>query len=178
MKKEKIFMIISISIFIICLIGSTYALYTKTLSNDVGINTNTPGLDKYINYVKGEDITGTLTASSNYTNGLSSNIEFWKKDSTYNIYGKITLTVNTIGTTLSSSPALKYALVNNGEVLNQGTLKGTSNNTQITLITDLELQTTKQIYTIYVWLDSSEDVGSISNQTLSISVDCTADMVK
>ncbi len=178
MKKDKLFMIISISVLVMCIIGSSYALYTKTLSNDIGINTDTPGLDKYINYVKGENITGTLNLSSNYTSGASSNIEFWKKDNTYDIYGKIVLTVNTIGTNLSSSPALKYALVNNGNILSQGTLQGTTTNSQITLIKNLELQTTKQLYTVYVWLDSNETLGNISGESINISVDCTAEMVK
>ena len=82
-------MIISISLLVICIIGSTYALYKRILSKNLGVNTTTHGLDYYINYVKGSDITSaTLNPSTDYTGGSSSDIEFWKKDNTYNIYGK------------------------------------------------------------------------------------------
>ena len=88
------------------------------------------------------------------------------------------LTVNTIGTNLSNSPALKYAVVNNGNVLKEGSLKGTTSGSKVTILKNLYLEQTKQIYTVYVWLDNSEELGNISNESLSISVDCTASLQK
>ena len=178
MKKDKLFMIISISLLVICIIGSTYALYRGILSKNLGVNTTTHGLDYYINYVKGSDITSaTLNPSTDYTGGSSSDIEFWKKDNTYDIYGKIELTINTIGTNLSSSPALKYSVVNNNEVLSSGSLQGTTAGSKVTILENLYLETTRQIYTVYIWLDNNEEIGDISNESLSISVDCTASMI-
>jgi len=113
-----------------------------------------------------------------YKAQLSKNIGFWKKDDSYDIYGKIELTVNTIGTNLSNSPALKYAVVNNGNVLKEGSLKGTTSGSKVTILKNLYLEQTKQIYTVYVWLDNSEELGNISNESLSISVDCTASLQK
>ncbi|MGM9876604.1 MAG: hypothetical protein ACI310_05190 [Bacilli bacterium] len=177
MKKDKLFMIISISLLVICIIGSTYALYIGLLSKNLGVNTTTHGLDYYINYVKGSDITSaTLNPSTDYTGGSSSNIEFWKKDDTYDIYGKIELTINTIGTNLSNSPALKYSVVNNNEVLSSGSLQGTTAGSKVTVLENLYLETTRQIYTVYIWLDNNEELGDISNESLSISVDCYASM--
>ncbi len=171
-------MIISLSVLVITIIVSgTYALYKAQLSKNIGVNTTTHGLAYYINYVKGADITAaTLNPSTSYEGGASSDIEFWKKDDSYDIYGKIELTVNTIGTNLSNSPAIKYAVVNNGNVLKQGSLKGTSSGTKVTILKNLYLEQTKQIYTVYVWLDNSEELGNISNESLSISVDCTASL--
>ena len=170
-------MIISLSVLVVCIIGSTYALYKAQLSNNIGVNTTTHGLAYYINYVKGTDITAaTLNPSTTYEGGASSDIEFWKKDDSYDIYGKIELTVNTIGTNLSNSPAIKYAVVNNGNVLKQGSLKGTTSGSKVTILKNLYLEQTKQIYTVYVWLDNSEELGNISNESLSISVDCTASL--
>ena len=172
-------MIISLSVLVVCIIGSSYALYRTLLSKNLGINTNTHGLDYYINYVKGTDITSsTLNASDTYEGGASSSIEFWKKDDSYDIYGKIELTVNTIGTNLSNSPALKYAVVNNDKILNEGLLKGTSSGTKITILKNLYLEQTKQIYKVYVWLDNNEDLGDIYNESLSISVDCSASLIE
>lgn len=178
MKKDKLFMIISISLLVICIIGSTYALYRGILSKNLGVNTTTHGLDYYINYVKGSDITSaTLNPSTDYTGGSSSDIEFWKKDNTYDIYGKIELTINTIGTNLSNSPALKYSVVNNNEVLSSGSLQETTAGSKVTILENLYLETTRQIYTVYIWLDNNEELGDISNESLSISVDCTASMI-
>ena len=172
-------MIISLGVLVVCIIGSTYALYSMVLSKNVGVNTTTHGLAYYINYVKGADITSsTLSPSTTYEGGASSNIEFWKKDDSYDIYGKIDLTVNTIGTNLKNSAALKYAVVNNGKVLKLGTLKGTAAGTTITILKNLYLEDTKQIYTVYVWLDNNEELGNISNESLSVSVDCTASLQK
>ena len=179
-KKSKLFMIISLSVLVITIIVSgTYALYKTQLSKNIGVNTTTHGLAYYINYVKGTDITAaTLNPSTSYEGGASSDIEFWKKDDSYDIYGKIELTVNTIGTNLSNSPALKYAVVNNGNVLKEGSLKGTTSGSKVTILKNLYLEQTKQIYTVYVWLDNSEELGNISNESLSISVDCTASLQK
>ena len=173
-------MIISLSVLVISIIVSgTYALYKAQLSKNIGVNTTTHGLAYYINYVKGTDITAaTLNPSTSYEGGASSDIEFWKKDDSYDIYGKIELTVNTIGTNLSNSPALKYAVVNNGNVLKEGSLKGTTSGSKVTILKNLYLEQTKQIYTVYVWLDNSEELGNISNESLSISVDCTASLQK
>ena len=173
-------MIISLSVLVITIIVSgTYALYKAQLSKNIGVNTTTHGLAYYINYVKGTDITAaTLNPSTSYESGASSDIEFWKKDDSYDIYGKIDLTVNTIGTNLKNSPALKYAVVNNGNVLSTGSLKGTTSGSKVTILKNLYLEQTKQIYTVYVWLDNSEELGNISNESLSISVDCTASLQK
>lgn len=173
-------MIISLSVLVITIIVSgTYALYKAQLSKNIGVNTTTHGLAYYINYVKGTDITAaTLNPSTSYEGGASSDIEFWKKDDSYDIYGKIELTVNTIGTNLSNSPAIKYAVVNNGNVLKQGSLKGTTSGSKVTILKNLYLEQTKQIYTVYIWLDKSEELGDISNESLSISVDCTASLQK
>ena len=173
-------MIISLSVLVITIIVSgTYALYKAQLSKNIGVNTTTHGLAYYINYVKGTDITAaTLNPSTSYESGASSDIEFWKKDDSYDIYGKIDLTVNTIGTNLKNSAALKYAVVNNGNVLKEVSLKGTTSGSKVTILKNLYLEQTKQIYTVYVWLDNSEELGNISNESLSISVDCTASLQK
>ena len=164
-------MIISLSVLVITIIVSgTYALYKAQLSKNIGVNTTTHGLAYYINYVKGTDITAaTLNPSTSYEGGASSDIEFWKKDDSYDIYGKIELTVNTIGTNSSNSPALKYAVVNNGNVLKEGSLKGTTSGSKVTILKNLYLEQTKQIYTVYVWLDNSEELGNI-NKTFSFKL--------
>lgn len=58
--KSKIYMIVGVVILIIAIVGSTYAYYRYVLTS-TNVNAITRGLDYYINYAKGTDITsGTL----------------------------------------------------------------------------------------------------------------------
>lgn len=180
-NKSKLFLMISISILIICLLGGTYAYYKSLLSSGIGVISTTHSLDYYINYVKGDDVTASeLNPSTSYIDGISSRIEFWKKDDSYDIYGRIELTVNSIGSNLSNSSALKYAVVNenSGLLLSSGTLKGVTANSKVTVLKNLYLEQTKQIYIVYVWIDSSEELGDLSGESLDISIDCIANLNK
>lgn len=178
MNKSKIFMIASICILCVTIIGSTVAYYRAILFNDLSVNTITHGLDYYINYVNGQSITAyTLSASATYSGGNSADVEFWKKDDTYDIYGHIYLDVNEIGTYSSASSALKYALVNGTTVISEGVLKGSEEGTSIPLKTNIPLETTEQLYTVYVWLDEAEEPdNNMTNETLSLTIRCEATM--
>ena len=176
-NKSKLYMIICICVLCISVLGSTVAYYRKVLFN-MNASTITYGLDYYINYAKGQDITSAeLGLVENYTSGASSDIELWKKDNTYNIYGHIYLDVNQMGTNLSNTSALKYTIVNNGHIMSSGTLKGSSSGKSVLALANIPLQTTKQLYTVYIWLDSNENPdASIEGETLSLTVRCEATM--
>ena len=106
-------------------------------------------------------------------------IELWKKDDTYNIYGHIYLDINDIGENLSVSPALKYAVVNNGTVLSEGNLKNSVAGDSMLLKANIPLELSKQLYTVYVWLDQNENVDlTIEDEELSLMVRCEATMKK
>lgn len=179
MNKNKIYMIICICILCISIIGSTVAYYTYELFNN-NISTITHGLDYYINYEKGENINiSTLVGTSSYDEGTSSDIELWKIDDTYDIYGHIYIDVNTIGTNLSKSSALRYTIVNNEKIISEGSLQGSSNGTSILAKVNIPLETTKQIYTIYIWLDKNRISNtSITGENLSLTVRCEGTMKK
>lgn len=177
-NKSKIFMIIGICTLCISIIGSTVAYYREVLVDDLTVNTVTQGLDYFINYTKGNSITGAeLNLGEDYTDGVNTSIVFYKKDNTYDLYGHIYLDVTTIGTNLSGSTALKYALVNNGTVIGEGSLKGYSDGDSILIKDNIVLQTTSQTYTIYIWLDTNENPDvSIEGENLSLTVRCEATM--
>ena len=151
MNKSKIYMIVGICILCISLIGATVAYYTKTLFNE-SVSTITHGLDYYINYSKGQNISGiTLEPTSDYSSSAANtSITFYKKDNTYDIYGHIYLDINEIGTNLSTSSALRYTLVNNNNVVAEGTLKGSSSGDSILVKSNIPLEVTEQVYTIYM----------------------------
>lgn len=179
MKRTKIIgAIIGVTVFTLMIAGLTYAFYRSVLFNDLKVETVTPGLDYYINYTKGNDITsGTLDAGSDYMSGNSTDIELWKKDNTYDIYGHIYLDIKAIGNNLASEGALKYALVNNGTVISRGSLSGSQSGDSVLVGTNIPLSTTKQLYTVYIWLDESMNTDlNIEGELLSISVRCEATM--
>ena len=181
MKKDKgkTYMIIGIIILVLALIGSTYAYYRYVFVR-VNVDTITRGLDYYITYAKGTDITNkVLEPSTDYTGGNSVTVTLYKKDNTYDIYGHIYLNVTSIGTTLSNSSALKYVVTDGTNILFNGKLKGVTNGSKIPLAVNIPLNTTSTKYTVYLWFDdtNTEDT-SLEGQTISASVSCEATMKK
>ena len=177
--KSKTYMIIGIIILVLALIGSTYAYYRYVFAN-VNVDTITRGLDYYITYAKGTDITNkVLEPSTDYTGGNSVTVTLYKKDNTYDIYGHIYLNVTSIGTTLSNSSALKYVVTDGTNILFNGKLKGVTASSKIPLAVNIPLNTTSTKYTVYLWFDdtNTEDT-SLEGQTISASVSCEATIKK
>ena len=181
MKKDKgkTYMIIGIIILVLAIIGSTYAYY-KYVFVRVNVDTITRGLDYYITYAKGTDITNkVLEPSTDYTGGNSVTVTLYKKDNSYDIYGHIYLNVTSIGTTLSNSSALKYVVTDGTNILFNGKLKGVTASSKIPLAVNIPLNTTSTKYTVYLWFDdtNTEDT-SLEGQTISASVSCEATIKK
>ena len=176
-KKSKIFMYISIGILFLSIIGSSYAYYQKVIAT-LSVNTITKGLDYYINYTKGSDITsGTLTSSSTYTDGLNTSVTFYKKDNTYDIYGHIYLDVTNISSDLSSEPGFKYTVESNGTIVSSGHLQGISSSSSKQLAYNIPLSIASTDYTVYLWLDENEIVNyELEGSTLTASIRCEATM--
>ena len=177
-NKSKLYMLISIIILVISVIGSSYAYYRIVLFNDLTVNPITNGLDYYINYAKGTDITSSvLEPSTDYSGGNSVTITFYKKDNTYDIYGHIYLDVTSVGTALSSSASLKYTVLSNDIIISQGTLGGIANGDSLLLAVNIPLSTEQTEYTVYLWLDdTNSNASSAENETISATVRCEATM--
>ena len=177
-NKSKLYMIISIIILVVVVIGSAYAYYRIVLFSDLTVNPITKGLDYYINYAKGTDITSSvLEPSSDYRGGNSVTITFYKKDNTYDIYGHIYLDVTSVGTTLSSSASLKYTVLSNNIIISQGTLGSIANGDSLLLAVNIPLSTEQTEYTVYLWLDdANSNASSVENETISATVRCEATM--
>ena len=177
-RKRNLFIILGVCIFTVALGGGTYAYFQKILFSDLKADTITHGLDYYINYAKGTDITnGVLNPSTDYTGGNNVTVTFNKKDNTYDIYGHIYLDVTTIGNNLKNSTALKYEVYKNSTRLASGTLNGVSGGNSILLTKNIPLATTTQTYTVYLWLDENAiDNYDIENETISANIRCEATM--
>ena len=175
--KSKIYMIVGVVILIIAIVGSTYAYYRYVLTS-TNVNTITRGLDYYINYAKGTDITsGTLNPSKDYTGGNNITVTLNKKDNTYNIYGHIYLDISNISTALSSSNALKYVVLEGTTKISEGVLGEVSSGESYLLAVNIPLKTTTTTYTIYLWFDETNSIAlSVVNTSVSAKVRCEAMM--
>ena len=174
-NKKKI-IILAVITFIIILLSTSFAFFVWNSSSNQNINValNLSGLDAYIHYNKGTDVlTGTLLPSTDYSGGISTEIELWKDPSAASrtLYGHIYLDITTIGTNLANEPALKWAITSNNKVLNTGDFVGKSNGNSIELSLNIPLSTTKQLYQIYIWLDESMEINdAIEWETISTIV--------
>lgn len=180
-KKVRILLYISVGVIIgIFVLSGSFALWEYTSEKNASLNTITYGLDYYINYAKGTNLTSsTLDPGTTYTSGNNATIELWKKDNTYDIYGHIYLDINTISSNLRSLLALKYAVVSNNKIISSGSLKGVSQGDSILLKGDIPLVTTKQLYAVYIWLDSSTELDdTLEGESLSVSIRAEATMKK
>ena len=175
--KSKMYMILGISFLVLAVLGSTYAYYKYVIAT-INVDTITRGLDYYINYTKGTDITSAaLNPGSDYTSGNNLSVTLYKKDNTYTIYGHIYLDISNISANLSSSGALKYAVLEGTTKIADGELTGASSGNSVPLAVNIPLKTTSTKYTVYLWLDETEEnYMSAENTSISATVRCEASM--
>ena len=174
-NKKKI-IVLGVITIVIVLLSTTFSffIWNSNSNQDIDVAMSLSGLDAFIHYNKGTDVlTGTLLPSTDYSGGISTEIELWKDPSAESrtIYGHIYLDITTIGTNLANEPALKWAITSNGEVLNTGDFVGQAQGNSIRLKVNIPLSTTKELYQIYIWLDESMEINSeIEGETISTIV--------
>ena len=175
--KSKMYMILGISFLVLSILGSAYAYYKYVIAT-INVDTITRGLDYYINYTKGTDITSAaLNPGSDYTSGNNLSVTLYKKDNTYTIYGHIYLDISNISANLSSSGALKYAVLEGTTKIADGELTGVASGNSVPLAVNIPLKTTSTKYTVYLWLDETEEnYMSAENTSISATVRCEASM--
>ena len=182
MKNNKTIILIIFTAIILTLTTTlSFFVWNSSRNQDINVSVNLSGLDAFIHYNKGTDIlTGTLLPSTDYTGGISTEIELWKDPSAESrtIYGHIYLDITSIGTNLANEPALKWAITSNGEVLNTGDFVGKSNGNSIGLKLNIPLSTTKELYQVYIWLDESMSINdAIEGETIATVVRAEASEV-
>ena len=182
MKNNKtMVLIISLAIVLTLTATLSFFVWNSSRNQDINVSVNLSGLDAFIHYNKGTDVlTGTLLPSTDYTGGISTEIELWKDPSAESrtIYGHIYLDITSIGTNLANEPALKWAITSNGEVLNTGNFVGKSNGNSISLKLNIPLSTSKQLFKIYIWLDESMSINdAIEGETIATVVRAEASEV-
>ena len=179
MEKKKI-TIVTIVVFVVGLIitGASYAFWSWTSNVNKNVVFNVASnLKNYIVYNEGESaFTGELNVSNNYqTNSIHSTISIYKTTNV-NLLATIHMDVNQIGPNMKQSTALKWVVTegttsNVGSVLAKGNFIGTNNGDTLTLVPDLVVSTTETFYTIWIWLDASQNPSSnLTGETLDTNV--------
>ncbi len=179
MKKKKI-TIITIVVFVVGLIiaGSSYAFWSWSGNVNKNVIFNVASnLKNYIVYNEGESaFTGELNVSNSYqTNSIHSTISIYKTTNV-NMLATIHMDVNQIGPNMKNSTALKWVVTagtvsNVGAELAHGNFVGTNNGDTLTLVPDLAVNTTETFYTIWIWLDASQNPSSnLTGETLDTNV--------
>ena len=175
--KSKMYMILGISFLVLAVLGSAYAYYKYVIAT-INVDTITRGLDYYINYTKGTDITSsTLSPGTDYTSGNNLSVTLYKKDNTYTIYGHIYLDISNISANLSNSGALKYTVLEGTTKIADGQLTGTTSGDTVPLAVNIPLKTASTKYTVYLWFDvTEENYMSAENTSISATIRCEASM--
>ena len=175
--KSKMYMILGISFLVLSILGSAYAYYKYVIAT-INVDTITRGLDYYINYTKGTNITSAaLNPGSDYTSGNNLSVTLYKKNNTYTIYGHIYLDISNISANLSNSGALKYTVLEGTTKIADGQLTGTTSGDTVPLAVNIPLKTTSTKYTVYLWLDeNAEDYMYAENTSISAIIRCEASM--
>lgn len=175
--KSKMYMILGISFLVLAVLGSAYAYYKYVIAT-INVDTITRGLDYYINYTKGTNITSAaLNPGSDYTSGNNLSVTLYKKDNTYTIYGHIYIDISSISDGLSNSGALKYTVLEGTTKITSGQLTGTTSGDTVPLAVNIPLKTTSTKYTVYLWFDeNAEDYMYAENTSISATIRCEASM--
>ena len=186
MKKYVKYLIITLVIGIIIAIG-TYAYWSYESNNKKNISIRTSReLSNYIIYDEGESkFTGELKVGSSYLDGIHTTISIKKTADASNLelMATVNMTVNAIGDNIKNSYGLKWAITkgdstSTGTLLNQGNFYGKNNDDVIELKTGIEVTTTEEKYTVWIWIDGSENPDpKIVGETLDTSVWTQVDQI-
>ena len=155
MNKYKIYMIISIIILIIS-VGTSLAWYVWSSTNNALVNLDvcTPT----ISFAGGSTINGIdIIPVLNKEDGTIKDIEVKKsgnctKDVTMNLYLELT----TLPTELADS-SFVYELYKNNTKVSNGNFSGKIEGSTITILPNEVLNTSKDLYTLYIYIDGTKD---------------------
>ena len=187
-KRNSIILAISILLLGLLVAGGSFAYWTWTSTNEKRVVFNTAkDLQEYIIYDEGESkFVGDFKVSNTYNEGIHSTISIKKTAEAENVtlVATIKMDINAIGTNMAKSPALKWVVTsgdstNVGSVLARGNFVGAKAGDVLTLYPSIPVTTTEQKYTIWIWIDASENPSELlSGETLDTVVWTQIDQIE
>ena len=168
--KAKKYMIIGIFILMIALVGSvgTYAWFTWKSTSNTSL-TMTIGKLADVIFTSGNDIsTSTLAPVFNYTDGELTTFSINNRDTSGTIinYG-VKLNITSIATELKST-SLKYVLLKNNTIVQEGDFSTVSKDNTTIIYSDSISSSGTTDFKFYLYIDGNEENDiSMMNKTLS-----------
>lgn len=161
-KGKFIGLVLGVILFIVVIAGFTYAYITWTSEK---LNYNVGSKCFIVHYDKGNDITGMMIPSNDYTGGLSTTVKV-NIDSSCDINATGKLYLNTLDTTSSNlyRGLLKYQVVQGSNLIDDGVITDSG---VITIDLGVLTMSTSAVteYTVYVWIDNNlvenSDINSL-----------------
>lgn len=185
-KKKKVMGVLITLTIIFTIIGSTFAYLSWSSSEEQKTN---------VTFTKGEGFSCSVNGGGNIATGDVILMPTVVNDSTTSYYIKRTITVNptitdsllpiymdlwldinSLGTGLSNSLNLKYALTTSSTspttgVVSSGNFNGKIAGDKVNLLTSKEYTaTTTDTYYLWIWLDAEETSSDTMNQSFSLSL--------
>jgi len=193
-EKKKIILIIGLLLFVGLIVGGTFAYWTWNSEENKSVVFNTVGnVSDYIIYDEGSSyFLGDFKPTDSYCESVNTTVSFYKTEDAEDIELRATINmdVNAIGTNIANSSDV-YWVVTKGDnsiacseglsssiVLGSGTFYGKMADETIKLVTDIEVTTTLEKYTVWIWINSNgTDLSKLSGETVDTNVWTQIDMV-
>ena len=191
-NNKYILFIISIALLILIFIGVSYSrwLWNSPTNESMRLNTSKP-LKDYIVYDEGNSkFIGDLKASTTFQDGIYTTISIKKtlEAQKLPLSATINLNINSIGQKFKTLPGLKWVVTEgestelNPTVLREGNFIGTNAGDVVKLYNDIEVLTTEKKYTIWLWIDKSENTyneltGEVIDTTVWTQIDQMAEAI-
>lgn len=171
MKKQYIYIICTVLLLTISVVGGTYAFfasYSNSANNGVDTNSSEFG----VIYNGGTDISGPLKLSSDRTGGFSTIVHAKTVEGGVNALLDLYININAMTTNLSvSNVKWEVSGVKGGvEVYSDsGTFLGynDTNNNKILIVDDFILTEDQTDFTLYIWIDGNSTGDEIIGASFS-----------
>lgn len=145
MKQKNTILFITIFMFVMMIVGGTYAYWTWSSDVNKNVVFNTAkGLEDYIIYDEGTShFVGNFQPSSDYCGGISNTIAFLKtaEASDVDLVATVNMDVNSIEDNIRNSDYVKWVITAgdscSSTVINSGTFKNVVDGSTITLETNI-----------------------------------------
>ena len=194
-KKKYILTLVIVLLFVVLLVaGGTYAYWSwnSTVNKDVVFNTS-KSISEYVVYDEGDShFIGNFQPKNSFCQSASNTLSFYKTSEAENIRLSATLNmdVNFVGSNIAASDSVYWVLtsgdntitcssgLNTAQVINYGTFNEVTNGQTITLKSDIDITTTEQKFTVWIWIDSAGgNLSSLSGETVDTNIWTQIDML-
>lgn len=189
MGKKYVLLFITLFCVGMLVTAGTYAYWTWTSNVNKSVSFNVvSGFEQYIIYDEGDSyFVGDFQPSVNYCGGLKNTISFKKTNNDINFVASINMNVNVIENNIKNSDSVYWVVTsgddtsctgNLNDALVYDTFKNKANGSVVEMLNNVEVTTSEQKFTIWIWIDSNgSGLSDLSGKTLDTNIWTQFDML-